>query len=101
MLVDYELQLPNYIAQCINKDKPQMHCNGQCLLMKRIREKEKQENKKNMSSYEYSALFFHQESSKVLFDQASTDASLTPISNYQISYYFDPLSEIFRPPIYS
>lgn len=29
---------------CVNKDKPKMHCNGKCHLMKQLSDKEKKEN---------------------------------------------------------
>jgi hypothetical protein len=37
-----------YIARalCINRDKPEMHCNGQCVLMQRIRANEAAERQK-------------------------------------------------------
>ncbi|MBK0383998.1 hypothetical protein I5M32_13600 [Pedobacter sp. SD-b] len=40
----YELN-KNYIAKelCINKDKPEMHCNGKCFLNRKIAEAEKQQ----------------------------------------------------------
>lgn len=38
---DYYLHIEEYIALCINKDKPEMHCDGQCLLRKNLQESEK------------------------------------------------------------
>ncbi len=36
--VDFKMQ-QDYIAKvlCINKDQPEMHCNGQCVLMKKLK----------------------------------------------------------------
>jgi len=36
----------NYIATrlCENRDKPQLHCNGRCYLMKKIRQAEEKQN---------------------------------------------------------
>lgn len=39
----YLLQKKEYMKQCVNKARPQMHCNGKCLLMKKIEEQEKKE----------------------------------------------------------
>lgn len=38
----------DYIAEvfCINKDKPELSCNGQCYLMKSLKEKQPQDNSK-------------------------------------------------------
>src|SRR3546814_3580685 len=59
MTVEYQIHLPAYIAKCINKDQPQLHCNGQCALMKKIEDKEDKEAKKNLVVYEYSSLYVH------------------------------------------
>jgi hypothetical protein len=39
VLAGYELH-KSYIAQvlCVNRDKPAMHCNGKCYLMKKLRQ---------------------------------------------------------------
>lgn len=36
-----------YIAQefCVNKDKPELHCNGKCYLMKKLKQAEEKEQK--------------------------------------------------------
>ena len=36
-----------YIAKelCVNKDKPQLHCNGKCYLMKKLKQAEEKEQK--------------------------------------------------------
>ncbi|MEP6467320.1 MAG: hypothetical protein ABJB05_13505 [Parafilimonas sp.] len=38
MVADYYIDTSSYSANCINKDNPQMHCNGQCQLQKRLNE---------------------------------------------------------------
>lgn len=42
----------NYIAKelCVNKDKPQMHCNGKCYLMKKLKQAEEKEQKQERQS---------------------------------------------------
>ena len=42
-IVYYELN-QDYIAEflCINKDKPEMHCNGKCYLKKEIKKQQKE-----------------------------------------------------------
>lgn len=41
--LDYLLQKKEYMKQCINKARPQLHCDGTCLLMKKIKAQEKKE----------------------------------------------------------
>jgi hypothetical protein len=36
IVADYYLDTAAYIAKCINKDRPQMHCNGRCQLCKKL-----------------------------------------------------------------
>ena len=38
-----------YIAKelCVNKDKPQLHCNGKCYLMKKLKQAEEKEQKQD------------------------------------------------------
>lgn len=32
--IDYELNIDWYMENCVNKDKPQMHCDGKCQMTK-------------------------------------------------------------------
>lgn len=99
MTMDYEIHLPEYIAQCINKDRPELQCNGQCVLMKKISEHEKNESKKNLIVYEFSSLYFHK--TQLIFDlmQPKEEIFVTHFSSFQPNYRFNHLSSVFRPPI--
>ena len=49
VVADYYTNTQAYAADCINKDKPQMHCNGQCQVQKKMNEagnKDKQSNER-------------------------------------------------------
>jgi hypothetical protein len=48
VLAGYELH-KNYIAQvlCINRDRPAMHCDGKCYLMKKLREDQQRKDTEN------------------------------------------------------
>jgi len=100
MTVDYQLNLPEYLAKCINKDKPQIHCNGQCVLMKKIREKEKEETKKNLVMYEYNSLYTHQGNIVYrLYQPKEGEAHSSFFPPYLIDYKFNHHTSLFRPPI--
>lgn len=100
MAMDYQLHLPDYIAQCINKERPQLHCNGQCILMKKIREKEKEETKKNLVVYEYSALYVHKEGLTLpALKKTFEEKEKNHFPPYLVAYLFDSYSSVFRPPI--
>src|SRR5579863_5663840 len=45
ILVNYELNKKEITEKyCINKDKPEMHCCGKCMLKKKLAEQEAQQN---------------------------------------------------------
>lgn len=99
MTLDYQIHLPEYLAKCINKDRPALHCNGQCVLMKRIKEKEKQETKKNMVVYEYSALYLHKEHTVFVSYPSYEEIANQSFPHYTADYLFDYTNTVFRPPI--
>lgn len=36
-IIEYAFKLDVYLAQCVNKGRPEMQCNGQCVLMRKLR----------------------------------------------------------------
>ena len=36
-LIEYYVKLEEYKAKCVNKARPQLHCNGQCVLMQKLK----------------------------------------------------------------
>lgn len=99
IVMDYQINLPEYIAKCINKDRPEMHCDGQCVLMKKIKDQEKQETQKNYVVYEYSALYVHKEyvvlEMQLPNDESNQSQFLAYLDNYTYEYH----SLIFHPPL--
>lgn len=98
LVMDYQINLVEYLANCLNKD--QLHCQGQCILMSKIREKEKDETKKNVVIYEYNALYTHK--NYILFDiyPPKDEILKSQFPSYQVEYSFDYNAPIFRPPIF-
>lgn len=45
VIMDYHMNKSEFIAACVNKARPKLNCNGQCLLMKKIQEKEDAQHK--------------------------------------------------------
>lgn len=99
MAVEYQLHLPEYLAKCINKDQPQLHCNGQCVLMKKIEEKEDKEATKNLVVYEYSSLYVHNGRIALTLPQPQEGANQNHFLPYRIDYGFNYHTSIFHPPI--
>ncbi len=99
MAVEYQIHLPDYLAKCINKDRPQLHCDGQCVLMQKIKEKEKEETKKNLVVYEYNSLYVHKEHIPYIVYQPKEGINPYHFSPYRIDYIFNYNTDIFHPPI--
>lgn len=44
IILDYYTHQQQYAELCVNKDKPQMHCNGQCQMSKKLQQAHNQES---------------------------------------------------------
>lgn len=42
IILDYYTNQKSFAALCVNKDKPQMHCNGRCQMYKKIQQVHKE-----------------------------------------------------------
>lgn len=97
--MEYQIHLPEYLAKCINKARPQLHCNGQCVLMEKMKQQEKEESRRNLLIYEYSSLYVHND--HITFKMAPSWK--TPLEEPLIpnltDYCFQYHNSIFRPPI--
>lgn len=96
--IDFKLN-QDYIAKvlCINRDKPELHCNGRCILMQKMKKaqdteqsQENQTNKKQTfetfceSLFDFNALKFLAEKEEFIA--------------YQMLFLSHYLSDIFHPP---
>lgn len=99
MAVDYQIHLPEYLAKCINKAKPQLQCNGQCELMKQVREREQKEAQQSFAKYEFSTLYLHKEQLLMPAFVAVSIQDSDP--NFPIipAVIFRDGDPVFRPPI--
>ena len=43
IILDYHYNKSAFVKNCENKTRPQLHCNGQCVLMKKLQDAEKKE----------------------------------------------------------
>lgn len=63
LILDYYTNTSSFSKFCENKSRPQLHCNGKCILMKKIAEKAKDneqrtEQKKNAVQVLFSESYF-------------------------------------------
>ena len=47
IIADYYLNTSAYAKDCINKAKPNMHCNGKCQMMKKLKAEEEKKDAEN------------------------------------------------------
>ncbi len=97
----YQWNRAVYIAQCVNKDKPNLHCDGQCAFMKQMAAHEKNGSKEpqlpdNFREIKDIQLFFESPALPVFFRSADENAIALPY--YQVFLPEAPVSGIFRPP---
>ena len=45
LVADYYVNTSAYIANCVNKDRPWLHCNGRCQFCKKLRQQDNPEDK--------------------------------------------------------
>lgn len=91
-----------YIANnlCENRARPQMHCNGKCYLMKKLKEAEENEKKQTqrneLKTLEIGVL---QENVQLSFNSPTVENKLPEIYTfYNFTYISHYLDSVFRPP---
>lgn len=45
IVIDYYFNKASYLRNCENRYRPQLHCNGKCQMMKKMKEEEKKEQR--------------------------------------------------------
>lgn len=97
-IVNYE-----YISKvlCVNKDKPKMHCNGKCHLMRELAKAEESEkpisSDKKGNSQTIEVLFFQEVKTFQITDIFFQSAMKTNAEYSNLYFYLNPNS-VFRPP---
>lgn len=99
-VVNYE-----YISKvlCVNKDKPKMHCNGKCHLMKELAKASENEkpisSDKKITSQEFEVLFLEEiKSFEIAPIYFYNKQKIT--SNYSNLYFYLNSTSVFHPPTF-
>lgn len=90
----------NYFAQvlCINKDKPEMHCNGSCALAKKLKEANQTENSNLPIKIDFTVYPIGFVTEFVLPLNEREDITLKKQPFYTALSYSCYLQKLFRPP---
>jgi hypothetical protein len=98
VVMDYYANKSIYLANCENKSRPQLHCNGQCLLMKKMHQSDKKDEQTPEKKLEWK---FEVLSFKSFFNDmtyASSRFNLHCFKPYIIGVPAGFYNAIFRPP---
>ena len=93
----------DYIASvfCENKDKPEMHCNGRCVLAKKLKQAEQNEEKQRAENLEKANVLFFCKLNRLEVNESSGVSKTADINAFYLK--FKPSSftnDIFKPPQY-
>lgn len=91
----------DYIAKylCENRDKPQLHCNGNCVLMKKIRKAQEKEKQNPTAKLKAEAYDFIDSYTLFSFTPVSIEITTVPLKNGCPAYSSRNPHRLFRPPI--
>jgi len=97
----YQWNRAAYVAQCENKDKPSLHCDGKCAFKKQMAAREKNNSKEpqlpeNFHEIKDIQLFFQCPAYLNIVDTALWSAVALPPS--RVTLPDAPVADIFRPP---
>ena len=101
-VIDYVVNY-DYISKvlCVNKEKPTLHCNGKCHLMKELAKNSESENpistNKKIASQETTVVFCEEIKTFIItpiYFQKTKKAN----SNYSNLYSYKITNAVFRPP---
>ncbi|MCE9538498.1 MAG: hypothetical protein K8R85_04665 [Bacteroidetes bacterium] len=98
IFVNYEIN-KEYITKkyCENKNKPKMHCNGKCHMVKQLNEEDKKENSPlNNLKEKFEVQLFSQDRKTTLFEIYLTGENT--FSAFQLSKTSNPSFSVFHPP---
>ena|SRR5690606_12884057 len=97
-LFNFEIQREAITALfCINKEKPEMHCEGKCYLEKQIKADEESHSEKPQSRVEFIVLVFTLASCETEFLTQFT-TQVTHNFKYIIPHHSSKVFTIFHPP---
>ncbi|GAB3943795.1 hypothetical protein GCM10028805_10540 [Spirosoma harenae] len=92
----------DYIARvlCQNRDKPELHCDGQCYLAKQLKERQDKQDKETTERVQNTPVvqLFFQANSVFQFPPIWAALTSTSFSAYAMPAYLAPSVRFFHPP---
>jgi len=91
----------DYIAAslCVNKDKPQLHCNGRCFLAKKLRQAEQNEEKQRAENQEKANVLFFCKLNRLELTGSIVNSNLQNFNPFYLKFKPSIFTiDIFKPP---
>ncbi|WP_405246903.1 hypothetical protein [Cellulophaga sp. Asnod2-G02] len=93
----------DYISEvlCINKEKPELNCNGKCYLMTKLAEESKANdaNKKTPIENAFSLVYFSAYTADFNAPSNTTEYVVFPMTYSETLYSFNFYNNLIKPPI--
>lgn len=101
VVLDYKLNTRDYTRNCENKTRPQMHCNGKCQMVKKMKEQQEKEEKRDNAKKEFASVLFVDTHAAFLLSPHSFESTLTHHAVYTFGSGANFFADIFHPPSFS
>ncbi|MBD2756480.1 hypothetical protein [Spirosoma validum] len=92
----------DYIARvlCENRDKPQLHCDGQCYLAKQLKAQQDKQDKETTERVQNTPVvqLFWEAGHLFEFNPRWVELPALGVPSYQFPSYASPLVDLLRPP---
>lgn len=87
---------------CVNKDKPEMHCNGRCVLASKLKKAEQSEQKQRTLNMEKTGVLFFCKMNKLELNTTLTDRETGSFNPFYLTFKPNAFTnDIFKPPQHS
>lgn len=97
---DYYLHTASYAERCENKLRVELHCNGQCIIAKKLKEADKREkNSADKKIERYHDVYLALPTTLSLPPATYEDRQLTDFPELPVAVTSDYSPSVFRPPI--
>lgn len=96
---DYLLRTESYAALCLNKDKPEMHCEGKCQMTRKMQQENDNDKNNPQNNVDISVVYFVSDYSIVDIISPDLADRENKYFSFQETATFQHPQDIFRPPV--
>lgn len=102
IIASYYINKQAYLKNCVNKYRPQLKCNGQCQLMKKLKKEEKKDQEYPERKGEIKEIFMYKEPVTATIHTINDNSdSKKGLGNQNLVFSPGFLAGVFHPPQFS